>query len=66
MLIGLMTWLCTLYYWTWFIWPFVFVFSLGLGIADHAKNENASGGGLIWAAISLLIILAGVTGPAFM
>ena len=65
MLINVMKWIGILYYWTWFVWPFVFVFSLGLGIADQVKNEKPSHKGLILAAVSLLIILAGLTTPAF-
>jgi hypothetical protein len=53
------------YYWTWFIWPFVFVFSFFTGLVEIIKDKNATGKNLLIAATSLLIILAGVTAPAF-
>lgn len=64
MLIGLMQGIGIFYYWTWFVWPFVFVFSFTFGLAEIIKDENASGKNLMIAAISLLIILAGVTESA--
>lgn len=52
------------YYWTWFIWPFVFVFSFAFGLKQIIKNEESSDMlNLIMAAISLLIILAGLVAP---
>lgn len=65
MLIGLMQGIGIFYYWTWFIWPFVFVFSFAVGLAEIIKDENASGKNILIAAVSLLIILAGVVAPAF-
>ncbi|RGX53321.1 hypothetical protein DWV16_17015 [Anaerotruncus sp. AF02-27] len=65
MLLGLMKGIAIFYYWTWFIWPFVFVFSLAVGIAEIVKDEKASGKSLIISAVSLLIILAGLLSPAF-
>ena len=65
MLIGLMQGIGIFYYWTWFIWPFVFVFSLAFGIAEIVKDENSAGKNILIAAISLLIILAGIISPAF-
>ncbi|WP_352420681.1 hypothetical protein [Proteiniborus sp.] len=65
MLIELMKGIGIFYYWTWFVWPFVFVFSFAFGLAEIIKNENASGKNILIAAISLLIILAGVVAPAF-
>jgi len=65
MLIGLMKGIGIFYYWTWFIWPFVFVFSFSNGLAEIIKDENAPSKSIFIAAISLLIILAGVVAPAF-
>ncbi|NLI90821.1 MAG: hypothetical protein GX434_01065 [Peptococcaceae bacterium] len=65
MLIGLMKGIGIFYYWTWFVWPFIFVFSFVYAIASMVKDENASIISCIVAAISLLIILAGVVSPAF-
>ena len=65
MLLGLMKGIAIVYYWTWFVWPFVFVFSLAAGIAEIVKDEKGSGKSLIISAVSLLIILAGLLSPAF-
>ncbi|MDF2858451.1 MAG: uncharacterized protein K0Q87_4302 [Neobacillus sp.] len=65
MLIGLMKGIGIFYYWTWFFWPFVFVFSFSFGLVEIIKDENASGKNMFIAAISLLIILAGVVAPTF-
>ena len=65
MLIGLMKGIGIFYYWTWFIWPFAFVFSFAFGLAELIKDETASGKSILVAAVSLLIILAGVVSPAF-
>lgn len=65
MLIGLMKGIGVFYYWTWFIWPFVFVFSFSAGLVEIIKDKNATGKKFLIASISLLIILAGVTAPAF-
>lgn len=63
MLISLMQGISILYYWTWFIWPFVFIFSLTYGISSIVKDSKSTMKPIIVAAISLLIILAGITGP---
>ena len=65
MLIGLMKGIGIFYYWTWFIWPFVFVFSFSYGLAEIIKDANPSGKSIFIAAISLLIILAGIVAPTF-
>jgi len=65
MLIELMKGIGLFYFWTWFVWPFVLVFSLVNAISSKIKDENASPKSTIFAAISLLIILAGVTFPTF-
>jgi len=59
----LMRGIAIFYYWTWFIWPFVLVFSLVYGISSMIKDENQN----TWfkcclaASISLLVILAGIS-----
>ncbi|MGY4691073.1 hypothetical protein [Salibacterium sp. K-3] len=63
MLIELMQGIAMFYYWTWFIWPFVFVFSLVHAITSLVKDDKASIRPAITASISLLIILAGVVSP---
>jgi hypothetical protein len=65
MLIGVMKGIGIFYYWTWFVWPFIFVFSTVYAIASMVKDENASMMSCIVSSISLLIILAGVASPAF-
>lgn len=65
MLMGLMRGIGIFYYWTWFIWPFVFVFSFASGLTEIIKDENSSEKNMLVAGVSLLIILAGVTAPAF-
>jgi predicted transporter len=52
------------YYWTWFVWPFLFVFSFAFGIAEAVRGENTAAKNLLVAAVSLLLILAGVLYPA--
>ncbi|MBR5316834.1 MAG: hypothetical protein IKU39_02965 [Lachnospiraceae bacterium] len=53
------------YYFTWFVWPFVLVFGLAHGIKELLQNQNTYKKGLIVASIALLIILAGVVYPSF-
>lgn len=65
MLFGLMKGIGIFYYWTWFIWPFMFVISLLYAISSTVKDENVSLKSGIVAALSLLIILAGVVFPTF-
>ena len=57
--------LAYLYYFTWFVWPFVLIFGLAYGIKELFHNENLYNKGLIAASIALLIILAGVVYPSF-
>lgn len=42
MLIGLLQGIGIFYYWTWFIWSFVFVFSLVHAITSLVKDDKAS------------------------
>lgn len=65
MLIGLLQGIGIFYYWTWFIWSFVFVFSLVHAITSLVKDDKASMKPTLVASISLLIILAGLTAPNF-
>lgn len=64
MLIGLMHTIAIFYYWTWFIWPFVFIFSLVYAITSLVKDDTASMKPILVASISLLIMLAGITSPS--
>ncbi|HHY91023.1 MAG TPA: hypothetical protein GX503_05090 [Clostridiales bacterium] len=63
MFIELMRGIGIFYYWTWFVWPFVFLFSFVLGLSAVIKDEEGAGKNILWAAISLLIILAGIAMP---
>ena len=45
---------------SWFIWPFVFVFSLAWGIRDWIQDENCSAKPLLLAGLALMIMLGGV------
>lgn len=57
-LIGTMGILGTLYMWTWFVWPFLFVNSLVNGIGLVIKGEPSKKY-IVVAGISLLMILSG-------
>ncbi|WP_438317023.1 hypothetical protein [Sporosarcina sp. FA9] len=61
MLLNLMQNIGIFYYWTWFIWPFVFVISLVYAITSLVKNDKASMKPSIVASIALLIILTGLS-----
>lgn len=63
MLFGLLEVLTIIYAWTWFIWPFLFVFSLAHGIREVIADENAGNGNLALAAVSLNVMLAGIFWP---
>lgn len=65
MLIDLLKFVALFYYWTWFIWPFVFVFTLIYSISSLVKDEKTSMMPAFIASLSLLIILAGITAPNF-
>ena len=65
MLLQVMKVIALFFYWTWFIWPFVFIYSFAYGIASIVKNENSSKGYLFIATISLIIILSGILAPIF-
>ena len=40
--IKILTSLAYFYYWTWYIWPFVFVSSFAKGLSLIIKNEESS------------------------
>lgn len=63
MLFGLMEILAYIYYWTWFLWPFVFVFCLAYGIKETIQGENTNKIYLILTAVALMLILAGFLWP---
>lgn len=46
----------------WFVWPFVFVFSLAWGIRDWIQDENCSAKPLLVAGASLMVIVGGMVG----
>jgi hypothetical protein len=48
------------YSWTWFLWPFVFVFSLAWGIRDWVKDDSCSAVPLLVAGVALNILVAGI------
>ena len=53
------------FYFTWFVWPFVLVFGLAYGMKELIQNQKTYIKGLIAASKALLIILAGVVYPNF-
>lgn len=53
------------YYFTWFVWPFVFVFGLALGIKELIQTKKTYNHRLLFASIALLLILAAVIYPSF-
>ena len=53
-----------IFYATWFVWPFVFVFGLGYGIKSLLKIDSVCPLGLVLASVSLILILAGLLYPA--
>lgn len=52
------------FYWTWFVWPFVFVFCFSYGIAGLVKGTKRPQILLLVAAAALLIMLCGLMSPA--
>jgi len=53
------------YYFTWFVWPFAFVFGLAYGIKDLIQTKKTFNSWLLIASIALLLILAGAIYPNF-
>ncbi len=53
-----------IFYATWFVWPFVFVFGLGYGIKSLLKTQGVCPVGLVLASIALLLMLVGLLSPA--
>lgn len=63
---SLMMGLGGLFYWTWFIWPFLFVFSLAFGVSYIIKNDLLWGKGMLAAAgLSLTMIICGLSVTLF-
>ena len=54
-----------IFYYTWFIWPFVFVFGLAVGICLVVKGELAGVKWLVAASVALLFIIAGLMYPDY-
>lgn len=44
----------------WFVWPFVFVYSLAWGIRDWVHDEKCSPWPLFVAGLSLTVIVGGI------
>lgn len=65
MFIGVMKEIGIFYYWTWYLWPFIFTFSLVQAISLKIKDKNSWKISSIAASASLLIILAGAAFPSF-
>ena len=63
MLLGIMDGMGVVYYWTWFLWPFLFVFALAHGIAEVIKDEKKGNGNLGLAGFSLLMMLSSLQWP---
>ena len=57
--------LATIFYVTWILWPFAFVFGLAHGIKSLLNSEKLWNAGLVIAAISLVFMLAGLLYPCF-
>ena len=45
---------------TWFIWPFIFVFTLAAGIKETLKNTSEFNWLLLFSGFSLMMMLAGL------
>ena len=63
MLLKLMELAGFVYYYTWFVWPFAFVFALGNGIKEVIETKKVYNKGFIGAGVALLFILAGIALP---
>ncbi|MBQ2837448.1 MAG: hypothetical protein IJE67_04885 [Peptococcaceae bacterium] len=65
MLLKVMLILSHIYLWTWFIWPFVLLYSLAYGIKGIVQNNEVDYRFWILASISLMIILSAIVVPAW-
>ena len=63
MLLGFNEIIAMIYYSTWFVWPFVFVFSFAKGVSLISKDEETGVKSILMAGIALTVILAGITAP---
>ena len=59
MFLTIMKYFAYLYACTWFVWPFVFVYSFATGLCGVIKEDEEKRKSLLWAAIALLVITAG-------
>lgn len=47
------------YLWTWYVWPFVFVYSFANGIVRKMKDDAEAWKSLMWAGIAMTMIVCG-------
>lgn len=59
MLLEVMKVIGIIYLWTWFIWPFIFIYSLVHAIKNLVKEEHITTNIFI-ASISFLVIICGI------
>ncbi len=59
MFLGFMRILGTIFLYTWFIWPFLFVYSLAYGIVELQKDKNKTAN-LALAGLALLMMSSGI------
>lgn len=60
MLLKIMSYLAYIYAFSWFIWPFVFVYSFASGIAGKISGNKESDKALLWAGVALLFITSAI------
>lgn len=59
MFLGIINILGRIFLFTWFIWPFLFVYSFAYGIKELMQNEKKTAN-LALASFSLLMIICGL------
>lgn len=47
------------FYWTWFIWPFIFIYSL-VSAFKNVINKEPTTVNVVISSIALLVIIAGI------
>lgn len=60
MLLKIMSYIAYIYAFSWFIWPFVFVYFLASGIAEKIAGKKESDKTLLWAGVALLFITSAI------
>lgn len=50
------------FYFSWFVWPFAFVFGLAYGIRELIETKKPLSRWLLLASVALLLIVCGVIG----